>query len=94
MNIVIIDGQGGRLGKTLVEAVLARFPCGIKTRNVALPILIYHNSAVAMLGAHCYFKIFIIQIDFVIGVQLNRSKIHFLKTLNGRAKQSTRALKI
>ena len=26
MTILVIDGQGGKLGRTLVENILARFP--------------------------------------------------------------------
>lgn len=39
MKIVIVDGQGGRLGKLLVEAVRARFPqaeiWGLGTNSIA-----------------------------------------------------------
>ena len=49
MKFVVIDGQGGRLGKLLVEALLARFPQGeiwaIGTNSIA-------TSAMLKAGAH------------------------------------------
>lgn len=49
MKFVVIDGQGGRLGKLLVEALLARFPQGeiwaIGTNSIA-------TSTMLKAGAH------------------------------------------
>ena len=54
MNIVIIDGQGGRLGKTLVEAVLARFPdaklTAVGTNTIATAAMIKAGARRAATG--------------------------------------------
>ena len=49
MNILVIDGQGGRLGSQLVQAAVARFPqariCAVGTNAMA-------TAAMIKAGAH------------------------------------------
>ena len=54
MNIVVIDGQGGRLGKSLVENVIARFPdarlTAVGTNTIATAAMIKAGAKRAATG--------------------------------------------
>jgi len=70
MNIVIIDGQGGRLGKTLVEAVLARFPeaqlTAVGTNTIATAAMIKAGARRAATGENAVI-VACRKADFIIG---------------------------
>ena len=54
MNIVVIDGQGGKLGKNLVENILARFPdarlTAVGTNTIATAAMIKAGAKRAATG--------------------------------------------
>ena len=70
MNIVIIDGQGGRLGKALVEAVLARFPearlTAVGTNTIATAAMIKAGARRAATGENAVI-VACRNADFIIG---------------------------
>ena len=70
MNIVIIDGQGGRLGKTLVEAALARFPgaklTAVGTNTIATAAMIKAGAKRAATGENAV-VVACRDADFIVG---------------------------
>ena len=54
MEILVIDGQGGRIGQQLARAILARFPAaevrGVGTNSMATAALIKGGAAQAATG--------------------------------------------
>ena len=54
MNVVVIDGQGGRLGRQLVEAIIARFPddgiTAVGTNTIATAAMIKGGAKRAATG--------------------------------------------
>jgi len=70
MNIVIIDGQGGRLGRTLVEAALARFPeatlTAVGTNTIATAAMIKAGARRAATGENAVI-VACRNADFIIG---------------------------
>ena len=54
MEILVVDGQGGRIGQQLVRAILARFPGaqvhGVGTNSMATAALIKGGAAQAATG--------------------------------------------
>ena len=70
MNIVIIDGQGGRLGKTLVEAAIVRFPdariTAVGTNTIATAAMIKAGAKRAATGENAV-VVACRDADFIIG---------------------------
>lgn len=70
MNVVIIDGQGGRLGKSLVEAVLGRFPearlTAVGTNTIATAAMIKAGAKRAATGENAVI-VACRDADFIIG---------------------------
>ena len=70
MNIVIIDGQGGRLGKTLVEAAIERFPeariTAVGTNTLATAAMIKAGAKRAATGENAA-VVACRDADFIIG---------------------------
>lgn len=70
MNIVIIDGQGGKLGKTLVEAALQRFPeariTAVGTNTIATAAMIKAGARRAATGENAVI-VACRDADFIIG---------------------------
>lgn len=70
MNIVIIDGQGGRLGKTLVEAVQSRFPeaqlMAVGTNTIATAAMIKAGARRAATGENAVI-VACRDADFILG---------------------------
>ncbi len=70
MNIVIIDGQGGRLGKTLVEAALAKFPeaklTAVGTNTIATAAMIKAGARRAATGENAVI-VACRDADFIVG---------------------------
>ena len=61
-KIVVIDGQGGRMGKTVIEQLLSRFPdlelYGIGTNSIATAALLKAGAAWAATGENPVTKFF------------------------------------
>ena len=70
MNIVIIDGQGGRLGKSLVEAALVRFPearlTAVGTNTIATAAMIKAGAKRAATGENAVI-VACRDADFIVG---------------------------
>lgn len=70
MNIVIIDGQGGRLGKSLVEAAIARFPgarlTAVGTNTIATAAMIKAGAKRAATGENAVI-VACRDADFIVG---------------------------
>lgn len=70
MNIVVIDGQGGRLGKCLVEAVLLRFPearlTAVGTNTIATAAMIKAGARRAATGENAVI-VACRDADFIVG---------------------------
>ena len=70
MNIVIIDGQGGRLGKTLVEAAIERYPeariTAVGTNTLATAAMIKAGAKRAATGENAV-VVACRDADFIIG---------------------------
>ena len=49
MEILVVDGQGGRIGQQLVRAILARFP-GVGTNSMATAALLKGGAAQGATG--------------------------------------------
>ena len=70
MNIVVIDGQGGKLGKGLVEAVLAKFPearlTAVGTNTIATAAMIKAGARRAATGENAVI-VACRDADFIVG---------------------------
>lgn len=70
MNIVIIDGQGGKLGKTLVEAAIERFPeariTAVGTNTIATAAMIKSGAKRAATGENAV-VVACRDADFIVG---------------------------
>ena len=70
MNIVIIDGQGGKLGKTLVESAIVRFPqariTAVGTNTLATAAMIKAGAKRAATGENAV-VVACRDADFIIG---------------------------
>lgn len=70
MNIVVIDGQGGRLGKALVEAAIARFPearlTAVGTNTIATAAMIKAGAKRAATGENAVL-VACRDADFILG---------------------------
>lgn len=70
MNIVIIDGQGGKLGKSLVEATIERFPgariTAVGTNTLATAAMIKAGAKRAATGENAV-VVACRDADFIIG---------------------------
>ena len=70
MNIVVIDGQGGKLGKGLVEAALARFPdaklTAVGTNTIATAAMIKAGARRAATGENAVI-VACRDADFIVG---------------------------
>ena len=70
MNIVVIDGQGGRLGRMLVEAIIARLPdaqlTAVGTNTIATTAMIKAGARRAATGENAV-KVACRDADVIVG---------------------------
>ena len=66
----------------------------VQSLQLGLPASVHRHAAVAMLGADGDLQVLGVQVNAVVGVQLDGTHIHLLQPLQGRAEQSPRALQV
>ena len=71
-----------------------RFARHVKALDIALPVAVHRHTAVTVLSANGDLQTFGIQIDAVIGIQLDSPHVHFSQPFYGCAEQRTRPFKI
>ena len=58
MEILVIDGQGGRIGQQLIKAILARYPqvevTAIGTNSLATSAMLKGGASQGATGENCW----------------------------------------